>query len=54
VPTARRAAKEASVQVRLIDGDELAELMIGAGVGVSASKTYIVQKADSDFFEEMA
>ena len=48
---ARRAAKEAAVKVRLIDGDELAELMIDYNVGVAAADTYIVKKVDTDFFD---
>lgn len=48
---ARRAAKEAAVKVRLIAGDELAELMIDFNVGVAPADTYIVKKVDTDFFE---
>lgn len=50
---ALRAGKEASVKLRLIDGDELAELMIDYNVGVAAADTYVVKKIDSDFFEEL-
>ncbi|MGQ0626770.1 MAG: restriction endonuclease [Phycisphaerales bacterium] len=48
---AERAGKEAAVKLRLIDGDELAELMIDYNVGVAAADTYIVKKIDTDFFE---
>lgn len=48
---AHRAGKEAAVKVRLIDGDELAELMIDFNIGVAPSDTYIVKKVDTDFFE---
>ncbi len=48
---AERAAKDAAVKLRLIDGDELAELMIDYNVGVSAAATYVVKKVDTDFFE---
>lgn len=51
---AQRAAKEAAAKVRLIDGDELAELMIDFNVGVAATDTYVVKKVDSDFFEGTA
>jgi restriction system protein len=51
---ARRAGKEAAVKVRLIDGDELADLMIDYDVGVAVAKPYIVKKVDGDFFEELA
>ncbi len=47
------ASKQASVKVRLIDGDELANLMIDFGVGVSAVDTYVVKRLDSDFFEDL-
>lgn len=50
---ARRAAREAAVTVRLIDGEELAELMIQYNVGVADYKTYVLKKVDSDFFEEI-
>lgn len=48
---ATRAGKEAAVKVRLIDGEELAELMIDYNVGVAVSDTYVLKKVDSDFFE---
>jgi restriction system protein len=51
---AERAAREAAVKVRLIDGDELAELMIDYNVGVANEETYIVKKVDSDFFDDLA
>lgn len=50
---AERAGREASVKVRLIDGDELAELMIDFNIGVSDEKSYTVKKIDSDFFDEL-
>lgn len=36
----------------LIDGEELAQLMIDHGVGVSEVATYTVKKIDLDYFEE--
>jgi restriction system protein len=51
---AERAAREAAVKVRLIDGDELAELMIDYNVGVANEETYTVKKVDSDFFDDLA
>ena len=48
---ATRAGKEAAVKLRLIDGDELAELMIDYNVGVAAADTYVVKRVDTDFFE---
>jgi restriction endonuclease Mrr len=48
---ALRAAREAALKVRLIDGEELAELMIDFGVGVATSETYVIKRVDTDFFE---
>lgn len=48
---ARRAAVEAAAKIVLIDGDELAELMIDHGVGVADHKTYAVKKLDGDYFD---
>ena len=39
-------------KVVLIDGQLLANLMMDFSVGVSVAATYIVQKIDSDYFEE--
>lgn len=48
-----RASREAAVKVRLIDGDELAQLMIDFNVGVTAAETYVIKKVDTDFFDDM-
>ena len=48
---ALRAAQEASTKIVLIDGDQLAELMIDHGVAVTDYKSYIVKRIDSDYFE---
>jgi restriction system protein len=50
---AERAAREAALKVRLIDGEELAELMIDFDLGVSREAAYVVKKVDSDFFDEL-
>jgi len=39
-------------KIVLIDGDELARLMIDHDVGVSTVNTYTIKKIDSDYFEE--
>ena len=39
--------------IRLIDGRELAELMIRHGVGVVTESTYVVQKLDANYFAEV-
>lgn len=48
---ALRAAREAAVKVRLIDGEELSELMIDFNVGVAVAETYVIKRVDADFFE---
>ncbi|MGB7161458.1 MAG: restriction endonuclease [Tepidisphaeraceae bacterium] len=48
---ALRAAQEASSKIVLIDGEELAELMIDHGVGVTDHKAYRIKRIDSDYFE---
>lgn len=48
---ANRAAREAAVKVRLINGEELVGLMIDHDVGVSPAEKYIMKKVDSDFFD---
>ncbi|MEW6249813.1 MAG: hypothetical protein AB1716_04140 [Planctomycetota bacterium] len=49
---ARDAAREAAVKIVLIDGEQLAEMMIDYGVGVADARAYTVKKIDSDCFEE--
>jgi restriction system protein len=39
-------------KIVLIDGEQLAELMIDYGVGVSEVATYTVKRVDLDYFEE--
>ncbi len=46
-----KAASEAAVKLRLVDGDELAELVIDYSVGVGTADTYVLKKVDTDFFE---
>lgn len=53
---ARQAAVEISrgnKTIRLIDGQELAQLMIQHGVGVVTEITYEVKKLDANYFEEV-
>lgn len=55
-PTARQAARDISMgskSIRLIDGRELAELMIKHGVGVVTEITYEVKKLDANYFAEV-
>ncbi len=39
-------------KIILIDGEELAELMIDYNVGVSVLTTYEIKRIDSDYFAE--
>jgi restriction system protein len=39
-------------KIVLIDGRQLAELMIEHGVGVATARTFVVKKLDLDYFEE--
>lgn len=45
-------ASRIDTKVVLIDGKQLAALMIDFDVGVSISATYVVKRIDSDYFEE--
>ena len=44
--------KHLSIKIILIDGDELANLMIDYGVGVSTVSNYQIKRIDSDYFDE--
>jgi restriction system protein len=48
---ALRAAQEASAKIVLIDGAQLAQLMMEHEVGVTSYKSYTVRRVDSDYFE---
>ena len=39
-------------QVVLLDGTQIANLMIDFGVGVTPVATYVVKRLDSDYFDE--
>ena len=49
---ARQYVKHLPQKVVLIDGEELASLMIEFDVGVTPATTYTVKKLDGDYFEE--
>jgi restriction system protein len=36
----------------LVDGAQLAQLMIDSNIGVSEEQTYTLKKADLDYFDE--
>lgn len=44
-------ARTTNKRIVLVDGDELAQLMMDHGIGVTTVATYPVQKVDPDFFE---
>jgi restriction endonuclease Mrr len=41
-----------SQKIVLIDGEQLAQLMIDHGIGVTKVANYIVKRVDSDYFSE--
>jgi len=47
---ARKFAHNVGITVVLIDGEELARLMINYGVGVSVAEVYEIKRIDSDYF----
>jgi restriction system protein len=49
---AQEYAKQVGVRLVLIDGPELARLMLRYGLGVTVKQTYEVKEFDRDFFEE--
>jgi restriction system protein len=49
---AKQFVKHLPQKVVLIDGEELANLMIEFNVGASPTTTYIVKKLDMDYFDE--
>ncbi len=49
---ARDYVKQIEKKIVLIDGKQLARLMIEHNVGVSTAGTYVVKQVDSDYFEE--
>lgn len=51
--SAKDAAVKAHTRIVLIDGEQLAEYMIDHSVGVTESKTFVVKKMDSDYFDDV-
>jgi restriction system protein len=49
---AREYADGVSPRVVLLDGQELADLMVEHDVGVSVVNTYAIKRVDSDYFAE--
>jgi restriction system protein len=51
-PGARDYVSQVSQKIVLLNGQRLAELMIDYGVGVSTRETYVLKRADEDYFAE--
>jgi len=51
-PDAREYVKGIEKNRVLIDGNELAQLMIDHGIGVTEMASYLVKKVDADYFSE--
>ncbi len=51
-PSAKEYAKNVSDTLILLDGDQIADLMIEAEVGVSAKRKITIPVVDNDYFEE--
>lgn len=49
-PEAMDYVKRIEKKIVLIDGEQLTQLMIDHGVGVSEESTYVINKIDEDFF----
>lgn len=49
---ARSYVKMIEKRIVLIDGAQLAELMMDHGIGVTDVQTYVVRRIDTDYFEE--
>ena len=47
-----RWLQQVSGSIVLIDGQQLAELMVEHGVGVTPMRTYILKRIDNDYFDE--
>lgn len=50
---AKEYARQVGVQLVLIDGPELARLMLHYGLGVTVKQTYEVKEFDRDYFEDL-
>jgi len=49
---ARDYASSIGTKVVLIDGEELASLMIESNIGVSTDRSYEIKRIDSDYFSD--
>jgi len=51
-PDAREYVEKIEKKIVLIDGEELSQLMIDHGVGVTVVATYVVNRVDHDYFAD--
>lgn len=51
-PGARDFVRRIAKRIVLVDGCELAQLMVQYGVGVRAQTTYVLKRVDEDYFTE--
>ena len=49
---AREYVQKIQRRVILIDGNQLAELMIDYGIGVAETARYVIKRVDHDYFDE--
>jgi restriction system protein len=49
---AEKSGRASQKQIALIDGEKLAELMVGFSVGAQIQHTIAIKKLDEDFFED--
>ena len=49
---AKRWIGQVGRRIVLVDGQQLAELMIEHGVGVTPLRTYTLKRIDNDYFDE--
>lgn len=49
---AKKYVEQIEKRIVLIDGEQLAELMIDNNVGVAEKATYVIKRLDGDYFEE--
>lgn len=49
---AREFVSRIGKRVVLIDGNELAQLLIDYNIGVNSKQTYVIKRIDEDYFSE--
>lgn len=55
LPSAKEVAQSCHhAKIKLIDGDQLTNLMVAYNVGVAVEETYEIKRIDLDFFDELS